>query len=33
MKENTLLEVSNLTKNFEGFVANEDLNLKLKKMR
>ena len=31
MKENTLLEVSNLTKNFEGFVANEDLNLKFKK--
>ena len=31
MKENTLLEVSNLTKNFKGFVANEHLNLKFKK--
>jgi ABC-type uncharacterized transport system ATPase subunit len=31
MEDNTLLEVFNLTKSFEGFVANEDLNLKFKK--
>ena len=33
MEDNTLLEVFNLTKSFEGFVANEDLNEKFKKMR
>ena len=31
MKNNILLEVVNLTKSFQGFVANEDLNLKFKK--
>ena len=31
MKNNMLLEVVNLTKSFQGFVANEDLNLKFKK--
>jgi urea ABC transporter ATP-binding protein UrtD len=31
MIANILLEVSNLTKSFQGFVANEDLNFKFKK--
>ena len=31
MKNNILLEVVNLTKSFQAFVANEDLNLKFKK--
>lgn len=31
MDDNILLEVSNLTKSFQGFVANENLNLKFRK--